>query len=264
MSRMKTVTQITEIVTRVAPQLRYVAAYNADDPQLAGSMKLYPDRSFIYVLTLQFANSESCIYVGQTRAQYARFLQHRSTFVFDRIYLYECPENDLKKAEAAVIHRLKPLFNKTHNPESCRYERVLRLAETEVYDREMIINCYQKWNEYCSVGLFGFALPPVLFRLLKANATAHKLTVSEELTGILESFYADEIADELNKNVTDEAKTNLKTTMDYGAIHQRTHEQIKQYLHQSDRLIGEKIGQSWVLIEDERFPKDRRKKDSFS
>lgn len=260
MSRSKTVTKITEVINQVAPELQFVAAYNADDPQLAGSIKLYQKRCFIYVLTLQLSDREACIYVGKTGFQYARFLQHRGTFAFDRIYLYECEEGTLQTCETAVIRRLVPLFNKAKNPLYFHYERVLNIDENKSNEREMIIRYLNLWDEYCNFGLYGFALPPAIYRLLNAEARMHKKTVSEELTSILEAIFAEDIAEEVKKKTTKEARTNLVTTGEYGKIHGKSSEQIKQYLHQEGRLTAKKHGRDWVIIDDERFPEDRRKK----
>ena len=264
MSRTKTVTKITEIVTQVAPELQFVAAYNIDDPQLAGSMKLYQNRCFIYVLTLQIEDRERCVYVGETSAQYARFLQHRANFAFDRMYIYECEESMLRVCEAAVIRRLTPLFNKSNNPMYYRYNRVLGIDEKKSNDRNEVVSCLKTWDEYCNAGLYGFALPPALYRVLKTEARMHGVTVSEELTIILEALYTENITDELKAITPEEGRTNLVTTVEYGEIYGKSQEQIKQYLHQEGRLAGKKIGGSWVIIDDEKFPEDRRKKDAFA
>lgn len=263
MSKSKQVTKITEIVTQAAPELQFVAAYNTDDRQLNGSMKLYQKRSFVYVLTLHFKGEEAVVYVGETHFQYARLLQHQMTFCFDRMYLYECEESALRVCEEAVIRRLTPLFNKSQNPLSARYNRVLDIDNVRTNDREEVIRCLEKWDEYCDAGLFGFALPSVLFRLLKAEATAHKKTVSEELTEILESFFADDIAGEVKKKACDEEKTNLLTTSEFGEKYGKSQEQVKQYLQQEGRVAGTKIGRDWVMIDDEKYPADRRKKDTI-
>jgi len=263
MSRSKTVTKITEVITQVAPELQFVAAYNADDPQLAGSIKLYQKRCFIYVLTLQLNDREACIYVGKTGFQYARFLQHRGTFAFDRIYLYECEESVLSLCEAAVIRRLTPLFNKAKNPLSCRYRLVLNLDESKSGDRNAVVNYLTLWEQYCNFGLYGFALPPAIYRLLKAEALIHKKTVSEEMMAILEEAFAEDIAKEVKKKITKRGKTNLVTTEEYAKNHGKSCEQIKQYLHQEGRLTAKKCGRDWVIIDDEKFPEDRRKKDAI-
>lgn len=261
MSRTKTVTKISEIITQVAPELQFVATYNADDPQLAGSMKLYENRCFIYVLTIQFEGTEKCIYVGETRFQYGRFLQHKTNFAFDRIYLYECEESALRVCEMAVIRRLTPLFNKSNNPMYFRFNRILDVGNVKPNNRDDVISCLKTWSEYCDTGLYGFALPPVIYRRLKAEARSHKVTVSEELTMLLEACYAENIPDELKLKTLDTEKTNLVTTIEYGEIHGKSQEQIKQYLHQERRLMGTKLGRDWVIIDDEKFPEDRRKKD---
>lgn len=260
MSKTKNVTKITEVITQVAPELRFAATYQVDDPQLAGSIKLYQKRCFVYVLTLQIGDREECIYVGETRFQYARFLQHKANFAFDRIYLYECEESVLHICEAAVIRRLTPLFNKSNNPMYFRYNRILGIDNKRMNDRQEVIRCLETWHKYCDVGLYGFALPPAIYRLLKREARSHKVTISEELTTLLEACYTENIAAELENTTPEEEKTNLVTTVEYGEIHGKSEEQVKQYLHQERRLTGRKIGRDWVIIDDEKFPEDRRKK----
>lgn len=262
MSKTKTVTKITEIISQVAPELQFAAVYNSDDPQLAGSTKLYQNRCFVYVLTLQVKGKEACIYVGETRLQYARFLQHKANFAFDRIYLYECDEGVLRMCEAAVIRRLTPLFNKSNNPLHSRFNRVLGVDNIKSNDREAVIRCLESWYEYCDTGLYGFALPPVIYGLLKADALAHKSTVSEELTALLEACYTENIAAELRETASDNSRSNLLTTREYSELHGKSTEQIKQYLHQEGRLTGKRFGRDWVIIDDEKFPEDRRKKDA--
>ena len=261
MGKSKTVTKITEVITQAAPELQFVAAYNADDPQLTGSMKLYGNRSFVYVLTLQLRHREACIYVGETSAQYGRFLQHRMNYVFDRVYLYECKPKVLRMCEAAVIRRLMPLFNKNHNPLYFRYNRVLGIDDNLTNDREAVVRYLELWDDYCATGLYGFALPPAIYRLIKAEATDHKVTVSEELTSILEALFAEDIPAELEERTPEEGRTNLVTTMEYAMIHGKSQEQIKQYLHQSGRLTGRKFGRDWVIVDDEKLPQDRRKRE---
>ena len=120
------------------------------------------------------------------------------------------------------------------------------------------------WDDYCATGLYGFALPPAIYRLIKAEATDHKATVSEELTSILEALFAEDIPAELEERTPEEGRTNLVTTMEYAMIHGKSQEQIKQYLHQSGRLTGRKFGRDWVIVDDEKLPQDRRKREVLS
>ena len=54
-------------------------------------------------------------------------------------------------------------------------------------------------------------------------------------------------------------KTNLITTRVYGKQNGKSPEQIKQYLHQKNRLPGAvKVGRDWVIPQDTRFPEDLR------
>ena len=259
MSKTKQVTQLTEQIIHAAPELQFVAVYNADDPQLQASMKMYEKRSFVYVLMIQLEQREECIYVGQSQFQYARLLQHKAKFYFDKVYLYETDNTSLKKCEAAVIRLLKPLFNQQHNPMYARYNRVLNLDQTDPHDREKVLNYFALWDRYCKTGLYGFALPPQIYSVLEREAKTHNATVSEELTSILEAFFAEEIADELQMK-SEIRKTNLITTIEYGDLHGKSHEQIKQYLQQDGRLAGQKIGRDWVVIDSENFPEDKRKR----
>ncbi len=257
----KSVTKISEAVVQATPNLQFVAAYNADDPQLTGSMKLYGNRCFVYVLTLKLQHREACIYVGETQAQYARFLQHRSNFAFDRVYLYECEPQHLRTSETAVIRCLKPLFNKNDNPLFYQYRRVLDIDDTRANDRATVVRYLEMWEQYCASGLYGFALPPVLFSLLKNEAAVHGTTVSEELTNILEAIFAEDIAPAMKEKTLRFAKSNLLKTAEFGRIHGRSQEQIKQYLHHGGRIAGIKIGRDWVIVDDEKLPEDRRKKE---
>ena len=260
MSRMKAVTQISEIVRQVAPDLQFVAAYNADDSQLSGSMQLYQKRCFVYVLTVQFSDREVCIYVGETQYQYARFLHQRSNFAFDRVYLYECEEGVLQACESAVIRRLRPLFNRNNNPLQIRYRRILNIDYDTYHDHETIKSYIEKWDEYCAVGVYGFALPPAIYRVLQTQAQEHGVTVSEELTELLEALFALVIERETRVAAPERSQTNLVRACAFAEKHGKSVEQIKQYLQQADRLAGVKIGRDWVIVDDEKLPEDRRKK----
>lgn len=260
MSKTKAVSTLAARVMEVAPELNYVATYNADDPQMKACLQLYKKRPFVYVLTIRLAGREACIYVGKSRAQYERILQHRSTYAFDKIHLFECDPSALKQSEAAVIRLLEPIFNKQHNPKYMRYERVLRIDHSSLDSRETVVHYLECWDAYCSFGLYGFALPQAIYHALKREAQANKLTVSEKLTELLETFYSDDLVVEPNCVNKANRKTNLVTTEEYAASHHKSREQIKQYLNAGDRLGGVKLGRDWVIIDDENFPEDRRKK----
>lgn len=260
MSKTKAVSTLAARVMEVAPELNYVATYNAEDPQMKACLQLYKKRPFVYVLTIQLTNREACIYVGKSRAQYERILQHRATYAFDKIYLFECDSSALKQSEAAVIRLLEPIFNKQHNPKYMRYERVLQIDHSTLDCRETVVHYLECWDAYCSFGLYGFALPPAIYHVLKQEAQANDLTVSEKLTEILEAFFSDDLVVETDCVDHSKRKTNLVTTEEYAAIHHKSREQIKQYLNAGGRLGGVKLGRDWVIIDDEKFPEDRRKK----
>ena len=260
MSKTKSVTTLAERIRDVAPELQFVATYRADDPQLLASIQLYDKRAFVYVLAIQLPEREAYIYVGQSCAQYERIQQQKANLAFDKVYLFECAAAALRRSEAAVIRLLKPLFNKQNNPMFTRYERVLQINFSALHCRENVINYLRLWDEYCRAGLYGFALPPAVYRALKREANAHKLTVSEELLLILESMFADEIAQEACILTPEKDTTNLVTTVEYGDLHGKSQEQIKQYLHQENRLIGKKFGRDWLILDHESYPDDRRKR----
>lgn len=253
----KNITTLVERVEVSVPKLSFTAYYDAEDPMLNASMRLYRKRAFVYVLAIDFHESEEYIYAGKSAFQYARMLQHIVNFSFSRVYLFECEETALEECEEAVIKLLKPLFNRQHNPESLRYQRVLHIDYDVPKDRETTLRYLEQWHEYCTLGMYGFALPPVLFALLKKDAAAHSRTVGQEMTEILEALYAEEISASAGIEVQ---MTNLLTTIGFGSIHGRSQEQIKQYLHQNNRLAGQKIGNVWLIPDDEAFPEDRRER----
>ena len=96
------------------------------------------------------------------------------------------------------------------------------------------------------------------------EATSHQATVSEELTSILEALFAEDIPAEQEERMPEEGRTNLVTTMEFAAIHGRSQEQIKQYLHQNGRLAGRRFGRDWVIVDDEKLPQDRRKREALT
>ena len=260
MSKNKTVSTLATRVMQVAPDLKYVATYSADHPLLKASLRLYEHRAFVYILTVQLTYREACIYVGKSRAQYDRILRHKSMYAFDKLYLFECEPSALRQSERDVIRLLVPIFNKQNNPMYGRYETVLDIDYSDLCDREKVIQYLQRWDNYCSCGVYGFALPPVIYRILKQEAQAHNCTVSEQLTEILEKRFSNDISQTRDGDFKSEEKTNLITTAEYAVRHHKSQEQIKQYLKAGDRLNGVKLGRDWVIIGDEKLPEDRRKK----
>ena len=80
-------------------------------------------------------------------------------------------------------------------------------------------------------------------------------------TKIQKAIFAEDIPAELEEKTLEDGKSNLVTTMEYAMIHGKSQEQIKQYLHQSGRLTGRKFGRDWVIVDDEKLPQDRRKRE---
>lgn len=255
----KSVTSLVERIERKIPQLSFTAYYDAEDPMLLASMRMYRDRPFVYVLAIDVGDREEVIYVGQSVSQYARMIQHLLNYGFSKVYLFSCDGAVLNEAEAKAIRMLSPLFNRRHNPKAVQYQRVLNIEYDVPHDRESILHYLSRWKEYCDFGLYGFALPPVLFSMLKREASNHKRTVSEEMVDILEALFADEIHTALEEKI-ELPKSNLLTAENYAAQHSRSVEQAKQYLHQDDRLTAQKIGRDWVVIEDLPWPLDRRER----
>lgn len=255
----KTKLVLAERIEQEIPQLSFVACYEADDERLLANMRMYRNRAFVYLLAIDVGDREEVVYVGQSMFQYGRMMQHMAKYFFSRVYLFACEESELKKCEAQTIRMLMPLFNRHHNPNACQYQRVLNIDYDDVQDEETMFGYFQSMKEYRNWGLYGFALPPVLYSLLKADAVQHNRTVSEEMLDMLEAVYADDIYTALESGMETQ-RTNLRTTSSYGELHSRSEEQIKQYLHQDGRLVGEKVGRDWILIEDAVFPKDRRER----
>ena len=258
MRKSQNVSALADRIESGIPQLSFTAYYEAEDPMLLASMRSYRNRAFVYVLAVDVQGKEEYIYVGKTMNQYSRLLQHMENYFFDRVYLFTCEEDILESCEAKTIKLLMPLYNRHHNPNAFRYQRVLNLNYDAVKDAETTLGYLDMWRAYNNSVLYGFALPPVLYSILKCEADAHGRSVSSELTDILEALFAEGI----NSAVMGDAvrKTNLVTTATYAAIHGRSQEQIKQYLHQNGRMVGEKIGRDWVILEDEAYPEDRRER----
>ena len=109
---------ITNRIQEAAPKLKYVAFYHREEERLNACMRDYADRSFVYVLSAVHKEKEYFLYVGKTKAQYARCLTHSKQYANDHIYLFECAPEQLDDCEKAVIRELQPLFNRAHNPKA--------------------------------------------------------------------------------------------------------------------------------------------------
>lgn len=247
-------------VEKAAPCLKYVARYNATENCVSICMNGYKNRSFVYLLTSIFNEKEYCIYVGKTKSQYARFISHINNIDFSYIYLFECEEKDLAQSECLIIKELKPLYNRKDNPFASRYSQIIGIDCENPHTSEKIKKDLLLKNKYEESGLFGFALNPAIFSILKFKAEENNCTCSEMLQLILENLYPTEIAEKL-RNPSELAQTNLTTTNKYAKNHNRSRESIKQFLKEENRIPGAiRIGRDWVFPEDTHFPADRRKK----
>lgn len=248
----------TNRITKVAPNLKYVAFYHAREDRLNACMRGYANRSFVYILSSVYEGEEYFLYAGKSRAQYARCLTHSKNYAYDYIYLFECEEKFLTESEAAVIAELCPLFNKQHNPMAERLNRILQIDYTLRQDEKKIHHYLEQYAKYKRIGLFGFALPVAIFSALEKKAEEENCTCSEMMQIILEELLQDRIAEKL-ESADLAGETNLITTNAYGKRNRKSPEQIKQYLHQKNRLPGAaKIGRDWVIPQDIRFPEDLR------
>ena len=251
----------TKRIQRVAPKLKYVAFYHACEDRLNACMRDYADRSFVYILSSMYEGEEFFLYAGKSKAQYARCLNHSKNYAYDHIYLFECEEEFLKDSEVAVIAELCPLFNKQHNPMAEQLNRILQIDYAAKQDEKRIHHYLDRYAKYKRTGLFGFALPVAVFSALEKMAVEENCTCSEILQIILEERLKDRIVAKLEDAESAAGETNLITTKVYGKRHGKSSEQIKQYLHQKNRLPGAtKIGRDWVIPQDMKFPKDLRGK----
>ena len=249
----------TKRIQLVAPKLRFVAFYHAQEGRLNACMRDYADRSFVYILSSMYAGEEYFLYAGKSKAQYARHLTHSKNYAYDHIYLFECEPEYLTESEAAVIAELCPLFNRDHNPMAVRLNRILKINYESKQNKEMIRHYLEQYAKYKRMGLFGFALPSAVFSALAKKAKNNDCTCSEMLQRILENALGDGIVNTLEDTETVPEETNLVTTKVYAKQNRKSTEQIKQYLHQMNLLPGAaKIGRDWVIPQDTRFPKDFR------
>lgn len=247
-------------VINAAPHLRFVAFYHADETRVNACMHGYEGRAFVYVLTTVFEDTEHFLYVGKSKAQYSRFLMHLKAYAFQHIYLFECDLEHQGESEVATIKELKPLYNRHHNPLFSRNQTILGINYEERQSAEGIMRHLTLQKQYAPVGLFGFSLPPAVFRVLEEKAAEQHCNCSDMLQLILEKTYPQEIAAELH-NPTEQIQTNLITSQQYAQLHNRSREQVKQYFLQGNRINGAaRIGRDWVLPKDAYFPEDRRRK----
>lgn len=109
------------------------------------------------------------------------------------------------------------------------------------------------------MGLFGFALPVVLYTALEDAAAEAGCSCGELVFQILENQLLR--YGKMDLDHVQYMETNLVSAEGYGDIHSRSQEQVKQYLHQKGRMPGTvKIGRDWIIPIDMKFPEDRRGK----
>ena len=136
---------------------------------------------------------------------------------------------------------------------------VLNIDYDAVQDEQKMHDYLEHYLRYEKRGLFGFALPGAVYAALEKKAVLAGCTSSEILLQILERGLGDKINAELD--VEDSLETNLITTKEYAARHEKSKEQIKQYLHQRGRVPDAlRIGRDWVIPMDAEFPEDLRGK----
>lgn len=247
----------TKRIQAVAPDLKFLAFYHGSEERLNACMRDYASRSIVYILSSVHDGQEYYLYAGQSRNQYTRCLSHSKKYEFDHIYLFECGPEFLTSSEKAVIRELTPLFNRDDNPEAQRFADLLHIDYDAKQDAEMIQCLLHRYSNYHKQGLFGFELPVALFDALEREATYSGRTTSEMLQMILEQEFIQRGTIDLDH--VERMDTNLTTTKGYGLQHQRSCEQVKQYLHQENRVPGAaRVGRDWVIARDAKFPTDRR------
>lgn len=249
----------TRRILEAAPNLKYIAFYHSSEDRLNACMQDYANRSFVYVLTAMYKEAECFLYVGKSRAQYSRHLMHAKKYAYDHIYLFECEPEYLTQSEAAVIKELTPLFNRAGNPQAKRIKLLLNINYDAKQDAQMIQQYLEKYFKYAKVGLFGFALPAAIFVALEEEATRKGINCSEMLQDILENALGERIVAKLDADC--DIDTNLTSAKSFGVQNKKSTEQIKQYLHQGDRILGAiRLGRDWILPRDAQFPEDLRGK----
>lgn len=249
----------TKRIQAAAPDLKYVAFYHRDEEHLNACMRNYEDRSFVYVLTSMYEGKEYYLYVGKSKAQYARNLMHSKKFENDYIYLFECEPKQLGDCERAVIKALAPLFNRSHNPKLDQIKLLLEIDYDATYDAKTIQSYLKKLSDYETLGLFGFALPASVFMVLEKEAAEQGCNCSEWLLKLLEKQLGKKITAELNRG--EMLETNLVSAKSFGDQYERSVEQAKQYLRKKGRIEGGiKLGRDWLMPRDARLPEDLRGK----
>ena len=247
----------TNRIMSAAPDLKFVAIYHREEERLNASMMGYGDRSFVYILVTVLDGEEHFLYVGKSKSQYTRCLTHSRRIEYTHMYLFESSPEQLSQNERLVIQELVPFLNRAANPEADRYRKLLNIDYDGVYDAEKIQDMIQRYKRYQNIGLFGFAIPVALFAALETEASASNCTCSEMIQLILEREFLSD--GKVKLDVVSDMTTNLVTTNEYGRSHDKSPEQIKQYLHQKTRLPGTaKVGRDWVIPRDVKFPDDRR------
>lgn len=247
-------------IQALSQSLKFIARYDATENSINNCMHMYDTRSFIYLLTSDFEGDEYCIYVGQTKSQYARFIAHIKNFEFDHIYLFECNPDELSENEALTIGELKPLYNCKLNPMATRYQQIFNIEYKKPKTKSVIHEHLRLKKLYDCFGLYGFSLNPAVFSMLEKKAVENCCNCSEMLQLILEKYFPEDISNSL-KTAQYVPDTNLATTIEYAKNHGCSRESIKQFLREKDRICGAKqIGRDWVLPRDAHFPEDRRKK----
>ena len=253
----------TNLISQVQNEttiLKFVARYNTTEECVNACMQGYKGRSFVYLLTTDFEGTECCIYVGKTKSQYTRFLAHIKKFDFDHIYLFECDSKYLLESESLIIKKFKPLYNKKDNPLALRYARIFNIDYDTFQTSQKIQSHLCAKREYEITGLFGFSLNSAIYSVLELKSAERHCNCSEMLQLILEEYFHDEIATEL-QNSQEHLQTNLTTTIKYAKSHGCSRESIKQFLKEKNRISGAvRIGRDWIIPKDAYFPEDRRKK----
>ena len=98
-----------------------------------------------------------------------------------------------------------------------------------------------------------------MYIALEKEAASNNCTCSEMVQRILEKELGGKIAVALESG--EYVESNLDRAKDYANRHERSTEQIKQYMHQKGRVAGAlRIGRDWLIPKDAEFPEDLRGK----
>lgn len=250
---------LTRAVTEAAPNLKYIGFYRADEKRLLSCMQDYENRSFVYLLTADFKESEIALYAGKSTFQYARILSHSKHFSFDYLYLFECNKSDLKECERKVISALKPVYNCSHNPLAARYSSLLNLNYQTTHTEQETQHHLHTLMRYQTFGLFGISLPAPIYLALKQIAEAEQSTVSRLIQQTFEEQFPAEIFNAANNTDLPMQTCNLLTTAEYAEHAGRDSVEWVKKLLQEGRITGAKLGRDWVIAEDTCLPPDKRK-----